>query len=192
MYLIARVEKVSKLCENVNEYLLRLTKKLGSTPGQFVMVWIPRVGEIPVSVAWENDTLLRLIIARKGAVTNYIHDNIGEGNRFFLRGPLGKGFEIVRGKVLIVAGGYGAAPMLYLASTLRKTGSQVTVALGFRENSNVMLVKEFEKLADQVFVATEDGSVGFKGQLSNLVSSILSSSHYDIVYTCGKEQMIEC
>lgn len=191
MYLVARVERISKLCENVNEYLLKLDRKLGSAPGQFVMVWVPRVGEIPISVAWEKDTLLKLIIARKGVVTSYIHNNIGEGCRLFLRGPLGKGFEIAQGEALIVAGGYGAAPMLYLASTLREAGSRVTVALGFRENRNVMLVEEFEKLAEQVFVATEDGSMGFKGQLTELVSSILSGSRYDMVYTCGREQMME-
>ncbi|MCD6358105.1 MAG: dihydroorotate dehydrogenase electron transfer subunit [Thermoproteales archaeon] len=190
MYLRARVREVRQLCEGVREYVLELPSELRSSPGQYVMVWVPRVGEIPISVAGEEGRELRLVIARKGRVTSYIHEHVTEGSQLFIRGPLGKGFTLRRGAALLVAGGYGAAPLLHLASALAKVGAHVVVALGFRDKERSMLVREFEEVADEVVVATEDGSLGYRGLVTDLAFRIMAESRYDVIYTCGKEQMM--
>ncbi|RLF04538.1 MAG: dihydroorotate dehydrogenase electron transfer subunit [Thermoprotei archaeon] len=190
MYLRASVRETRQLCEGIREYVLELPSELRSKPGQYVMVWVPRVGEIPISVAGEEGGELRLVIARKGKVTGFIHDHITEGSRLFIRGPLGRGFDLRGGEALLVAGGYGAAPLLYLASTLAKMGARVVAALGFRSRSRSILIREFEEVADELIIATEDGSLGYRGLVTDVALKVIGEARCDIVYTCGKEQMM--
>lgn len=192
MYLRALTENVCELCRDVKGYFLALEKRLGSKPGQFIMLWVPGVGEIPLSVTDEEDKKVLLVIARKGRVTTFIHNNVRPGSVMYLRGPLGRGFQVNSdSRALIVGGGCGAAPLLFLTKMLVRNRSQVTVALGFKDRDSVMLVEEFLKYTKDVYVATEDGSVGVRGTVIDLMEKLVSDGAYDFVYTCGKEAMMK-
>lgn len=190
-YTRARVAEVLDLAPSVKMYILELPRPLGSQPGQYVMVWLPGVGEFPVSVAGEKGGVVRLVVARKGRATGYMHERVAEGGYVFVRGPLGRGFRLDARKALLVGGGYGAAPLLYLAERLSGAGTTVHAVLGFRSREHALLVEDFRRVAGEVWVATEDGSEGFKGTAVDLFERVFPGGGYDAVYTCGKELMME-
>ncbi len=104
--------------------------------------------------------------------------------------PLGNSFSIPKtrnDKPLLVGGGVGVAPMLYLGSLLKSQGYSPTFLLGARSEKDLLLLEEFKKYGD-IFVTTEDGKLGEKGFVTH--HSILKENRYDIIYTCGPSPMM--
>lgn len=189
-YWVARVEEVRNLTRDIKMYTLRINESLNSDPGQYVMVWAPGVGEIPISLSLVDGEIFRLVIARKGKVTSYIHENIKEGDKLYFRGPYGNGFKLQGGKALIVGGGYGVAPLLFLARELARRYARPDVVVGFRSKEHAILISEFEEYADRLVVSTDDGSLGVKGTAVDVASQLIDKNIYTTLYTCGKEQMM--
>lgn len=159
-------------------------------PGQFVMVWVPGVGEVPMSVADYEGGILTMYITRRGRVTGYMHDRVKPGFRLFVRGPYGRGFTLVdEGPALLVGGGTGAAPLHFLAKWLRERGVECVAALGFKSAQRALLVDAMSKLC-RVEVATDDGSLGFRGPVHELAGRLLDEQRFTAVYACGPEAMI--
>lgn len=102
-------------------------------------------------------------------------------------GPLGNGFTVVPGKkAFLIGGGIGVPPMLQLAKEMKASGEDIQVVMGYR-NSDTFLLEEFEEVAE-TFVATEDGSLGTKG---NVIDAIKNEKlNADIIYTCGPTPML--
>ncbi|WP_455627784.1 dihydroorotate dehydrogenase electron transfer subunit [Parabacteroides chinchillae] len=104
--------------------------------------------------------------------------------------PLGNGFTIPEcntEKVLLVGGGVGTAPMLYLGAILKGAGLEPMFLLGARSKEDVLQLEQFEQFGT-VYVTTEDGSLGEKGYVTN--HSILKAQHFDRIYTCGPKPMM--
>jgi dihydroorotate dehydrogenase electron transfer subunit len=89
-----------------------------------------------------------------------------------------------------VGGGYGAAPLYFLARVLRDAGADVEAALGARTSSDLLFVDRFGGLGLPVHAATEDGSAGSKGQVTAVTASLLGSGAFDRVCACGPEGML--
>lgn len=104
--------------------------------------------------------------------------------------PLGNNFsmpEIPSKKLLLVGGGVGTAPLLYLGKELLKNGSKPTFLLGARSAGDLLQLDEFAKLGD-VYTTTEDGSAGEKGYVTH--HSLLKKLQFDRIYTCGPKPMM--
>ena len=104
--------------------------------------------------------------------------------------PLGNGFTIPEStntSVLLVGGGVGTAPMLYLGESLLKKGIKPTFLLGARSKNDLLQLKQFQALGD-VYTTTEDGSMGEKGYVT--MHSVLKEKHFDMIYTCGPKPMM--
>lgn len=104
--------------------------------------------------------------------------------------PLGNSFTIPSNpsdKLLLVGGGVGTAPMLYLGEQLVKNGSKPTFLLGARSDKDLLQLAEFRKYGD-VYTTTEDGSHGEKGYVTQ--HSILSNMAFEQIYTCGPKPMM--
>jgi len=182
---------IDKLTENIKEYTIKLSKPLDAKPGQFIMLWIPRIGEIPLSIAdIEDNTIIRLIILRKGTVTNYIHTKLAEGDRVYIRGPYGNCFSEKHDNVsLLIAGGTGLAPIYFLAKRLSQKNEEVSILLGFKDKNNAFYIDRFKRLNTNLMITTEDGSLGFKGRVTDYLKRI-NPAKYNQVYTCGPEPMM--
>jgi dihydroorotate dehydrogenase electron transfer subunit len=105
--------------------------------------------------------------------------------------PLGNSFTIPSSndtRVLLVGGGVGVAPLLYLGSILQKQGFEVNFLLGARSKADLLQLCEFEKYGN-VYTTTEDGSHGEKGYVTQ--HSILEGSNFDLIYTCGPTPMMK-
>ncbi len=103
--------------------------------------------------------------------------------------PLGNSFSIKENsKVLLIGGGSGVAPFLYLAKTLNKSGVRPKILLGARSADDIVLKEEFEKYGE-VLITTEDGSLGEKGFVIN--HSGFNDLDFDILQTCGPDPMMK-
>ena len=116
-----------------------------------------------------------------------IHDVDTVANTLTLLVQVGHGFSIEGGKVLLVGGGAGIAPLLHLSKCFKAKGIQPTILLGGRTKTLIPIQKEFEPYGN-VFFATEDGSLGEKGFVTQ---HTMFSTNYDHIYTCGPTPMMK-
>jgi len=173
--------------------ILRLSVKLvAPKPGQFIMLWVPGVGEIPLSVADYSDGELLLAVTRKGKVTGYIYDAVHSGSVLHVRGPYGVPFTAPSSgsRVLLVGGGSGVAPLHFLARVAREAGASCSAVLGFRTAGEVFLADSFQRYC-RVVLTTDDGSLGVRGLASDEAARLISEGPVDAVYACGPEPLIE-
>lgn len=166
-----------------------------SEPGQFLMIWIPGVDEVPMSISNITEGEVWITVKRVGEATSAIH-RITEGGVLGLRGPYGNSFTTEGRNVLIVAGGIGAAPLLFQARRLLATDRMITLVLGAKTAKKVVLQKEFEELFRgrrniKQIVSTDDGSYGVKGYASDIAEDLMKKEKFDHVYTCGPETMMK-
>lgn len=173
--------------ENAHTRTFVLEAAIEAVPGQFVMLWLPRLDEKPFSLV--DDAPLTITVARVGPFTQAVH-GLRVGDRLWWRGPLGNGFQIEGEKLLLVGGGYGIAPLAFLARRSVAQGCQVTVALGVSTGEELILVDRFAELGVRVLVATEDGSVGQRGMVTELAEMLLAEGWADSLYGCGPEGML--
>ncbi|ABI68589.1 dihydroorotate dehydrogenase electron transfer subunit [Syntrophomonas wolfei] len=116
------------------------------------------------------------------------------GENLDIMGPLGRGFSLPESakKCLLVGGGVGMAPLLYLARELRRGGSELLVLYGVGNEKELLALERLEAIGSQVQIATIDGSRGLKGPLiPPLFSEILSAEHIEFIYSCGPESMMK-
>ncbi|OYT31325.1 MAG: dihydroorotate dehydrogenase electron transfer subunit [Thermofilum sp. ex4484_79] len=189
LYKLGKVVQYDFLNEKILRVKLKFDDAFSAQPGQYIMLWIPRIGEIPLAVALAYKDTLIVIIAKKGKVTTYIHENIGKMRFLHVRGPYGHGYnysDIKKG--LLVGGGYGVASLLYLAKRMNEYGAEVLSLLGFKTKRDMILVDEF-KMFSRVLVSTDDGSFGFKGTVFDLMKNIVNEYGPEKVFVCGPERM---
>ena len=162
-------------------------------PGQFAMVWIPVVNELPMSVMISKESGKAAFTVRKHGPASTGLFNVTVGGKIGVRGPYGNSFDIKEGKLLLVGGGTGLVPMMRLLTFVKST-DDVTVLIGAKSKDEVF----FEDLANsllennthQVIVSTDDGSYGEKGFVTDLVEKLVNETHFDAVYVCGPEIMM--
>lgn len=161
-------------------------------PGQFIMLWIPGVDEIPLSILDVNDDgIVMVAVKRVGEATQALHEK-RSGDAIGIRGPFGNSFTITRGKALLVGGGTGIAPLLFLAKKLKMEGVKPQFIAGAKTKDELLLINQLRDIcgAENVLAATEDGSYGFKGLATQLMEKTLVNSSFDMIYACGPEPML--
>ena len=163
-------------------------------PGQFVMVWIPGVDEIPISLSGINQNGLSSITVNSvgDASTALNEKKIGE--KIGIRGPFGNGFDLTKGNVLVVGGGTGIGPLMPLTEELVKIVDKITVMSGAKSRSNLLFLDRIPKILSQLdsefLFTTEDGSYGIECLVTEQVEEKLAEEDFDMIYTCGPEQMM--
>lgn len=163
-------------------------------PGQFLMIWIPGVDEIPMSIsATHPDELVSVTVAKVGEATEALHRR-KVGEMVGIRGPFGNNFTLNDGDVLIVGGGTGMAPLAFLTEKLAKFSRRVTFLLGAKTRAELLLLERVERTLSRtdgkVVAVTEDGSYGLKGLVTEPAEKLLTEERFDVIYTCGPEPMM--
>lgn len=161
-------------------------------PGQFVEIQVNSDSKVllrrPISindVDFQNNEI-SLIIQTVGQGTKELA-KISEGEEVSLIYPLGNGFKLEGESPILVGGGVGIAPLLYLAKQFQAKGIKPNVLLGFRSKDQIIPLEEFEKYSN-LYISTQDGSIGEKGLVTE--NKIFSTSH-DVIYTCGPTPMMK-
>ncbi|MCS7103635.1 MAG: dihydroorotate dehydrogenase electron transfer subunit [Candidatus Korarchaeum sp.] len=183
-YEVMEVIETERLSDRVKKIVLN--GNLNSSPGQYVMIWVPGVGEIPISIARELRGEIWLLVARVGKVSSSLH-SMRAGDLLWLRGPYGRGFSLAEGRASLVGGGYGISPLIFLAERLRALGNvELKFYAGFRSEEEVLLENLLRSISDELVITTEDGSKGLRGKVVEHVDF----EWPDRVYAAGPEAMI--
>lgn len=186
-----RIVSVKRETEHVTSFTFSVS--FGSKPGQFVMLWLPGVDEIPMSVALDDGTKLQVTFFAVGDMTKKLAE-LKKGDLVGLRGPFGTHYTWEKKqKLALVAGGYGVAPMYFAAKEAAKDGCSMEVFIGARSKEHLLYEKEFAKLPKTTLhIATDDGSQGFKGHNVGLLEQELraKSQKPHAIFACGPERML--
>jgi dihydroorotate dehydrogenase electron transfer subunit len=115
-----------------------------------------------------------------------------QGDSLDVVGPLGRPFRLPKTpvNVTLVGGGYGSAPLLPLAVALRERGCRVDIVLGAGTSERLFGFLEAKRMADSISVSTDDGSMGTRGRVTDLLPGVLERSRADVVYACGPMPML--
>lgn len=187
-YRNAKVISNEEISKDVYKLVVEDNNKINA--GQFYMLKVkgqtllPR----PISICEKNENTLTFLYAVVGTGTKE-YTELKENDEISLTGPLGNGFDLNKdyGKVALVSGGIGTAPMLELAKKLRENSKEQKIDLyaGFRDD--VYLLDDFKEYVNEIKVSTNTGKHGHKG----FVTDILNVEEYDTVLCCGPEIMMK-
>jgi dihydroorotate dehydrogenase electron transfer subunit len=187
------LEKVDK---KANDLIIQHFKEdFNCKPGQFCFLWIPGQMEKPFAAAITSPATFAIRVM--GPFTTKLSELI-PGDKIMIRGPYGNGFTVKDDKSLhyhLIGGGTGIAPLLLLANELSKKGipkDQIHVFLGGRNLDQIYFVDEFDKVA-HTHISTDDGSLGFKGFVTELLKDELEKNKERKTYSyiCGPEIMMK-
>ena len=187
----AKVVSASKLAENVFELWLETELAKNARAGCFIALFPHNASTLlprPISICEVNEerTALRIVYRIAGKGTTEFSTYV-EGDYVNILGILGNGYplEEAEGKrVLLMGGGIGVPPILELAKSLKNC--EKIIVLGYRD-SELFLKEDLEKYG-KVYIATEDGSVGTKGNVMDVIREEKLSA--DLIYTCGPMPML--
>lgn len=183
----AEVISNQTVCDKI--CLMRVKYGGKAAAGQFFMLrcWKndePPLLSRPISVHDYENGVLSFLYEVKGIGTEKLAA-LKPGEKLSLTGPSGNGFPLdkIKGRVAVVAGGIGIAPLLYLVKSL--TGCKTKLFCGFRDKSYA--TESFKPYVEQLQIATDSGSEGVKG----FVTSLFNPADYDVVVCCGPDIMMK-
>jgi len=175
-------------------------------PGQFINI---RVSDNfdpflrrPLSIHGANGARIKILYEVVGKATEILAQK-RKGELLDIIGPLGKGFDFRKEgsggrKPILVDGGMGVAPLVFLAEKLagaksQKPKAKTLVLIGARTKEGLLCLKDFKKLGCAVKITTDDGSAGFKGRVSGLLKNLLSTLQPAAcsIYACGPQPMLK-
>ncbi len=168
---------------------------LDALPGQFVHLRVPgldcSVLRRPFSIYLADATTLRILYKQIGKGTREMAA-LPKGQEINLIGPLGNGFPLPPDNTLpvLVAGGYGVAPLYFLATRIGRTG---LLFAGGRSSGDILCADDFQALGWEVQITTEDGSQGFQGRVTDALDLWLRTRNSDrepVFYACGPDGLL--
>lgn len=192
-YSVTTVSENIKIQNNI--FLMKVPAEQEPRPGQFYMLRIENQSSLlprPISVFdYDNDT--KQVSFLYQVVGNGTRDlsALKSGDQICLTGPLGNGFNISKlsdmdGKIALVGGGIGIAPLYYLAKKIKENYNfYPDIFLGFRDD--IYCTDEFKQVSNIFKFTTDSGNSGIKG----VVLSVYNPADYSIIYCCGPHNMMK-
>ena len=184
-----------ELCSNQFElvidapYVVRNAKA-----GQFIILRVEENGErIPLTIADVNKDKgeLTIVFMAVGYTTKKLAELTVGDSLVDLTGPLGKPTHIEKyGTVICVAGGYGAAPCYLISKAFKDTGNKVYMIMGARNKDLIFWKDKMKTACDELFITTDDGSLGEKGFVTQVLERIVNSEKVDYVIAVGPMPMM--
>jgi len=185
---------VTKIIEtkNENHYVktIKFEHKEKIIPGQFYMIWIPGVDEIPMSVSYIDKNIKGITFRKIGDATNSLF-NLKKGDKIGIRGPYGNGFKLNGKKILFVGGGTGIAMLAPAVEEATKKKIKSTVIIGAKTKNELFFEKRIKDTGAELFISTDDGTHKTKGFTTDIAKDIIKENKFDLVLTCGPELMMK-
>lgn len=200
--IVLPIKKIIKESPKVKTFYFNYN--FNAKPGQFLMVWVPGVGERPIAI-FEEKKGFSISVAKVGTATSALHQfKVGQKTGF--RGPFGTFFTLPKrkGEIVLIGGGYGISPLASLALLAKKQKYKTVILNGARNKEEVLFQKLFKKQKIKMLVSTDDGSLGKKGFVHGLFLDYLKGNIPTLqsvsrpgnvgkkpamVYLCGPELM---
>ena len=156
-------------------------------PGHFIILRVDDEGErIPLTITEIDGDLVSIIYQKLGYTTRLLGTyNVGDSLSDFV-GPLGKAAHIRDIKnVLGMAGGVGAAPLLPQLKEYARRGVKVTLVIGARSKDHLILLDKYKEFCDEILIATDDGSLGTKGFVTDILTELYKTRKFDHTIAIG-------
>jgi dihydroorotate dehydrogenase electron transfer subunit len=187
-----RVKGISFVSKDCYKIILSVPQRLDIKPGQFahIKIGIEPLVRRPFTIYDFSNREVTLLVKLVGQGTRQLcRKKCGEGVGFL--GPLGNGFSInsKANNHIIVAGGIGIAPFYLLAKRLIKNNHNVRLLFGAKNKGQLYALDDFESMSIPIDITTEDGSLGKKGVVSELLEGYLKKRTQ--IYACGPEGMLK-
>ena len=201
----ARVKDIQKIKKDI--YLVSFNSPYlakQALPGQFLHLKIDQslLLRRPFSIHKIKNNTIYIIFRVRGKGTE-LFSQYKKDTKLDILGPLGNGFDLheqhkTKAEVIMLAGGMGVAPLVFLAETFNKLkepraiSRKALVLLGAKTTKDILCEADFRRLGLEVRVATDNGSRGFKGTVTGLLKETLSSQNYKSIkniYACGPKEM---
>lgn len=194
---IARIIRIEDETRTVKSFTFCDKVAARASPGQFAMIWIPGVDEIPMSLSSINarETVVGITVEKVGEATSTLH-KMKVGDSVGIRGPFGRGYNVPEtGNVMIIGGGIGIAPLMPLAEkVVGKKNCRMTFLLGAKTRDELLFLNRIKAIlgnsSHETVVTTDDGSYGVKGLVTEYAERLLAKEKFDLVYACGPESMM--
>lgn len=161
------------------------------------MAWLPRFDEKPFSLVSANP--VTLMITDVGPFSHLMH-TYAVGDNVWLRGPFGQGYVVppTQKRLALIGGGYGVAPLYWLAQSQLATADTIDVIIGARTAADLLYVERFHALAQAqnlpakvtVHLTTEDSTTGTQGRVTDALRPLLKKGVLDGIYACGPHRML--
>ncbi len=162
-----------------------------SQPGQFVIVRVHEKGErFPITIADADKKAgtVTIIWAEVGKSSKLLSTLNKGDNILNFSGPLGNATKIQNyGEILCVCGGVMAGAMLFQLKAFKAAGNKITTIVGARSKEHLILIEDIKKVSDEIFVATDDGSEGYKSL--EFLDDVLKTHNFNHVFTIGPTSM---
>jgi dihydroorotate dehydrogenase electron transfer subunit len=185
---IRRIDRITDETPSIKTFWFE--DNMHAIGGQFVMVWVPGVDEIPMSVSYTG-AHKGITVAKVGDATAKLHE-LPVGSKLGIRGPYGNGFDISGAKhILAVAGGCGSAPIGPVLDESVNQNKDILFVVGARTNNELLFKNRALELGLEVEISTDDGSEGHHGFVTERIAELLADKKYDLILTCGPEQMLK-
>jgi len=184
--------------EFAGEKYFRLGLKVGWDefhPGQFVMVQVPG-GEVllrrPFGIVKTEGGVLEVCVKIVGKGTRAL-SQISPGQSAQVLGPLGRGFTIPKDAktAVLIAGGYGIAPLLPLAHKFKDENKKIVFYYGAKKSPDLLYINEFKTMGIDLRIATEDGSAGEKGLVTERAAREADKFEGATIFACGPEGLLK-
>ncbi len=177
--------------------IMEVPKRFQALPGQFVQIQASSETTDPLlrrpfSIAGLSRSRITVFYQVKGKGTALL-SRLQAGDRISFLGPLGKPYPVIPGPAIILAGGLGAAGLLFLAENLSADpeNEKPVVILGCKTRAGLFFLRDFQNLDIPTYCATEDGSFGLKGRVTSLLTQkIKEQSKKGVIYACGPIPML--
>ncbi len=183
-----KVKKDVFLLSFVNSYISK-----AAYPGQFLHIKVKKtILRRPLSIHKIEGNTVSIIFRVRGRGTKFLSE-YKKANQLDVLGPLGKGFSFGEDKIkgaqnLLIAGGLGLAPLMFLAQKIKKY--KPVAILGEKTKNQILCEKEFKSLGAKVIICTDDGSKGIKGSAIEGLKSIKPANKMNI-FSCGPKEMFK-
>lgn len=161
-------------------------------PGQFVEVAVDKRGAIlrrPFSIATARDGAISIVFDAHGLGT-WALTTLEPGEPVDLVGPLGNSYSVADGMSLLVGGGYGVAPLGFLAARLGADGGRAVAIVGAATKARLPDTADLEAGVERLVVTTDDGTQGMQGLVTDVMPSIIEEHAISAVYACGPMPML--
>jgi len=192
MYRIVAKKELAPAVKSLTIDAPLLAKK--ARPGQFIIIRIDEKGErIPLTIAGLDvqQGTITTIFLEVGKTTKQL-GSLNEGDAISdLAGPLGNPTEIKNyGSVVCVGGGVGVAPLYLVAKALKDAGNEVISIIGARTKELLILEDEMQQASDELYIATDDGSKGHHGFVTDVLQQLIAKQKIDRVLAVGPTVMM--
>ena len=181
------IKKIVRESERVKTFIFDYD--FPGKPGQFVMCWVPGFDEKPFGIIKKEGEGFSISVAAVGDTTKALH-MMDVGDLLGFRGPYGSHFKLPeKGSIALIAGGYGMAPLSYLAQEARKINLEVYLFVGANKKEELLYMDWMKEIGVKVHTATDDGSYGYSGFNTELFKIYVEKMIFGKVFIVGPEIM---